>query len=332
MRRYLPLLLFIGLAWGQNKVNINNLVQYGDKMFKENDDKPYTGRVFDLSKATGNKILEGLYKDGKKSGRWTYYTTQGDGKYNITYKNGTFVSGEFIDDLGEKYKGRFILDEDDIVSFEERDGNYLAQDLQEYNFFTFPQHFYSVKSDSINGLYIGWHENGIKKKEGQWANNKKTGLWKGWYEDGKIKEEVQWVNGKDISTLNYEYYDNGQKRSEGLMIDGKENGLWIYWHDNGQKGIEGNYKNGKHDGLRKGWYENGQKYFEGNWKDGILEGKSIIWYSNGVKNVEVSYIDGKEEGLEIQWYENGQKMIEKYYKDGDKIYSKEWNPDGSVKE
>jgi len=28
-------------------------------MFKENDDMPYTGMVFDLIKSTGEKILEG---------------------------------------------------------------------------------------------------------------------------------------------------------------------------------------------------------------------------------------------------------------------------------
>ena len=58
------LVFLITIAFSQSKVNINNLVQYGDKMFKENDDKPYAGMVFDLYKSNGNKKLEGRYKDG----------------------------------------------------------------------------------------------------------------------------------------------------------------------------------------------------------------------------------------------------------------------------
>ena len=44
-------LLLLSVGMSQDKVNINNLVQYGEKMFEENDDKPYTGKVFDLDKS-----------------------------------------------------------------------------------------------------------------------------------------------------------------------------------------------------------------------------------------------------------------------------------------
>ena len=94
MRKYLFILLIL-LSFGlsQNKVNINNLVQYGNKMFEENDDKPYSGRVFDLSKSTGNKILEGRYKDGLMFGKWTEWYDNGQvlikEEYNDGLKNGS---------------------------------------------------------------------------------------------------------------------------------------------------------------------------------------------------------------------------------------------------
>ena len=50
------LLLSVGLS--QNEVDINNLLERGGKMFKENERKPFDGIVFDLSKETGNIILE----------------------------------------------------------------------------------------------------------------------------------------------------------------------------------------------------------------------------------------------------------------------------------
>ena len=61
----------------QSKVNINNLVEYGGKMFKQDDDKPYTGRVFDLYKSTGEKKLEGRYRSGLKEEKWTFYNEDG---------------------------------------------------------------------------------------------------------------------------------------------------------------------------------------------------------------------------------------------------------------
>jgi hypothetical protein len=61
-------LLFItSTAFPQSKMNINNLSDYGGKMFKENDDKPYTGKVFDLYRSTGEKKLEDGLTLEKKS-------------------------------------------------------------------------------------------------------------------------------------------------------------------------------------------------------------------------------------------------------------------------
>ncbi len=72
-------------------MNINNLVQYGDKMFKTDDDKPYTGKVFDLYKSTGEKKLEGFFRDGKKEGKWTYYRKDGTKEKEGILKDGKEV-------------------------------------------------------------------------------------------------------------------------------------------------------------------------------------------------------------------------------------------------
>ena len=62
-----------------NKVNVRNLVEYGGKYFKENDDTPFNGIVFDLSKKSGKKILEYRMRDGKKYG--IYKEWNDDGAY-----------------------------------------------------------------------------------------------------------------------------------------------------------------------------------------------------------------------------------------------------------
>jgi len=73
MKKTLLIGLLLSFGFSQSKVNINNLSDYGGKMFKENDGKPYTGLVFDLYRTTGNKSLEGRYKDGLRNGKWSWW-------------------------------------------------------------------------------------------------------------------------------------------------------------------------------------------------------------------------------------------------------------------
>ena len=84
----ISILLITSTAFPQSKVNINNLSDYGGKMFKENDDKPYTGLVFDLYKTTGNKSLEGRYKDGLRNGKWSWWNEDNKMDSSGTYNNG----------------------------------------------------------------------------------------------------------------------------------------------------------------------------------------------------------------------------------------------------
>jgi len=63
----IALVFIASLSFSQTKVNINNLEEYGGAMFKIDDNKPYSGRVFTLYKNTDNKKLEGLYRDGLKN-------------------------------------------------------------------------------------------------------------------------------------------------------------------------------------------------------------------------------------------------------------------------
>ena len=84
----IALVFIASLSLSQTKVNINNLEEYGGAMFKIDDDKPYSGRVFALYKNTDNKKLEGLYRDGLKNGKWTWWHENGD-----IYSKGSFRTG-----------------------------------------------------------------------------------------------------------------------------------------------------------------------------------------------------------------------------------------------
>ena len=89
-------LLFItSTVFPQSKVNINILEEYGGKMFLHNDDKPFTGKVFDLNENTGEKKIEGFFRKGVKNGKWTWWNKEGlkdsSGIYNNGLKNGNWL-------------------------------------------------------------------------------------------------------------------------------------------------------------------------------------------------------------------------------------------------
>ena len=65
-----------------------------------------------------------------------------------------------------------------------------------------------------------WHENGLKKAEGNYKNGKFEGLHVAWYK-------------------------NGQKKGENNWKEGKQEGLAVGWHENGLKAGESNWRDGK---------------------------------------------------------------------------------------
>ena len=316
------LVLITSVSFSQSKVNINNLVQYGDKMFKVDDDKPYTGKVFDLYKSNGNKKVEGYYRKGIKNGKWTYYTEIGNGKYKVKYTDGTYTVAVFTDSLGNDYTGLPITDEP------EQDGIYLFQEEDKYDFSKYPTAFFTFKDGEYDGLWTKWYENGQKNGEGNFKDGKQEGLHIEWHENGQKEKEGTYKDGKEDG-LWTEWWENGQKYQEGTYKDGKEDGLETSWHENGQKKGEETYKDGKRDGLSIGWYENGQKKYERTFNDGQKDGLWTSWYENGQKAGEVTFKNGELDGLLIIWYENGQKESEGTFKDGETISQECWDEDGN---
>ena len=80
MLRYILLLLFIGLAWGQVEENIVLDISYYEDGQKKHQ-RPYSNSIAD-GKWThwyenGQKWIEGSYKNNKRNGKWTFYNEDG---------------------------------------------------------------------------------------------------------------------------------------------------------------------------------------------------------------------------------------------------------------
>ena len=74
MSRYIPLLLFIELAWGQNEYNIKHIVDQDSVYKKKFSDKIVNGNVYQMSDDI--KVPLGKMKNGKKDGLWTKWYPQ----------------------------------------------------------------------------------------------------------------------------------------------------------------------------------------------------------------------------------------------------------------
>ena len=212
------LLIITSTVFAQSTVNINSLQEYGEKAFKVDDEKPYTGRVFDLYKSTGEKKLEGYYRNGIKNGKWKWWnedgkmdssgtykigikdgkwihsTDIGNGKYEVKYTKGNIDLATFTDNLGQTYSGIPVNEEP------KADGLYLYQEHEyKYNFSKYPEAFATVKNGQQNGLATEWYENGKKQAEGTLKDGELDGLVTRWYENGQKEVEVNFKDGKRIS-------------------------------------------------------------------------------------------------------------------------------------
>ena len=322
MKRLLLITLFVSVGLSQNRVNVNNLVQYGDKIFRETDDRPFNGMVFDISKETGNKILEykmlkgvknGIYKEWYPNGTiktkgkylngiedrmWSIWYQNGqkerEGRYKDGVKDGLWSEWDLNGKIKEevRYSGDYKIEET-IYSYYEN-GNNKSKEKR--------------ANGKRNGLFTYWNENGLKLKEGKYRN----GLMEGeWYFLVFNKEKEKWRSLKG----SFKSGDGGNpNKISGVPLNGR-NGLFTGFYSNGQKKSIRNYKDGVLDGLTTDWYENGQMSLQATFNDGIMIGKIESWFDDGTQEREYyNNDDGTRDStkLTIRWYTNGQKRIEAY--------------------
>lgn len=140
---------------------------------------------------------------------------------------------------------------------------------------------FETNSDGLkNGSYVTYYENGQKRSEGKYENDKQTGFWITWFE-------------------------NGNKSSEGKFDQGLQSGEWKFYHKNGKLQQINHYKNNKSEGEFIDFDENGVKTRMGNCINGLLNGKSYEYYPDGKISSELTYKDHKPFGPFIEYFPSG---------------------------
>jgi len=186
-----------------------------------------------------------------------------------------------------------------------------------------------------SGKVVGLYENGEKELEGSYKDGKEHGVWTYWTENGQKRLEGTWKDG-EYDGLHTVWYEDGHKSFEGNYKNGEFDGLHTVWYEDGQKKWELTYDNGKEDGLHTFWGKNDEKEYKGKYfirdrdNDPSLLNGSYFSFDDG-QLIHSRFKNGTEDGVWTTWYENRQKKFEVTIKDGEKVSSKEWNEDGSVK-
>ena len=204
-------LFLTSTVFSQSKININDLVELDGKMYKPLSDKLYSGIVYDSYTGTGEKKLEGFYRNGLKNGKWTWWNVFGGIDSTGNFRKGLFYGQwKFYHSNGQlKVKGNY------------RNGEGTNRDE------------YGLTAHGRHGKWTVWYENGLKEGEGTFKDGELDGLWTSWYENGQKEVEGTVKDGKEDGKWT-EWYENGQIKEEANFKDGELISEKC-WHEDGNE-------------------------------------------------------------------------------------------------
>ena len=123
--KHLTLLLFIGLAWGQEEYYKEHIFNQNGVYKKKFSEEIVNGNIYDLNEDMDIKIPQGKIINGLKEGFWTDWYLNGSIKSKVKWKNGQ------ISDIGYNYRWdgtleceiKYVNESDYTKIFYDSDGN-----------------------------------------------------------------------------------------------------------------------------------------------------------------------------------------------------------------
>ena len=92
--------------------------------------------------------------------------------------------------------------------------------------------YYKSEKKEILVKAIHYYEDGQKKMEGAFKNDKRDGQWSYWYPDGKLWSQAVYTEGI-ANGLKTVWHDTGKKYYEGQLTYDKRTGIWKFWDADG---------------------------------------------------------------------------------------------------
>lgn len=233
---YLVILFFCATAaWSQNQVTF---IPPEKPAAPPKRDTVVAGEQTGIQnfKVYENKMLveEWSIKNGKRSGTWTVYQSNGvlllmsnyvDGKRDGIYiecdKNGAIVvqqnyKNDQLNGTQRKYvtvaKGRILKSE------------------------------YNYKDGMLDGICSDYSDNGYMQSQSEYKMGVKSGVARWFFSNGVLAME-QHYEGNVLNGIQKVYNQQGILMSEGSFTNNMKNGMWTEYHENGKIKAQGNYTN-----------------------------------------------------------------------------------------
>jgi antitoxin component YwqK of YwqJK toxin-antitoxin module len=304
------LLCSLGFSQYNTPINFELLKERDGLYYQYNSPKPFSGKVFNIE-----GLSEGSFRNGKKSGKFSFY-----------FDNGQLKSQGYYSNNLQQRKWTYYYENgqlNGIGSYKDSDGTDLGDS--------------GVPRHGRTGKWKFYYENGQLRDEITYKNGGYIGPFKSYFENGQTEWEFYYnTDGtRDGTQKTKRWYENGQLWYEGYVVrvddEDEWNGPYKSYYEDGQLEQEVSFKDGKNDGPFKSYFENGQPEWEYYYNtDGTRDGtqKTKRWYENGQLWYEGYWITIDEEGVwngpYKSYYEDGQLESEKTYKDGELIDSQEY--------
>jgi len=268
----------------------------------------------------GALIEIGYFKEGKKTGVWKKYRSNGKLQSDETYKRGK-----------RNGKSKSYYENGRLESISNYKKGLLKGIYKTYYESGKIKSIAKYKKGKKNGVRKYYRENGRLERVFNYKKGLKNGVCKTYYENGNVKSVTKYKKDKENGERK-DYYENGNLKEITPYKNGIIHGEWTKYYENGRLEEKTQIKNGDFTKLHQTfYYKNGVVGATGYSDNGVKKyGEWRYYYPSGKLQVLTLYIDDKEEWK--SYYENGQLKGQgrriKGDRDGKFIYYKE---DGTIK-
>jgi antitoxin component YwqK of YwqJK toxin-antitoxin module len=188
------------------------------------------------------------------------------------------------------------------------------------------------------GKWVGKHDDGSLRYEGQFRNDRPFGEFRYFYPSGKVRAINQFsMNGRVAH--NRTFFEKGQLMAKGKYVAQKKDSTWRfysevdgaliseddyqddllhgkvrnYYPETGILAELMHYNEGQREGVWEKYFPDGSLMTKGTYKNDLLNGKLIIFHPSGKVQISGSYENGVRTGTWFTYDQDGKLIEEETY-------------------
>jgi len=166
-----------------------------------------------------------------------------------------------------------------------------------------------IENGKREGSWVGYHENGKKKYEGQFHNGMEYGLFSYFDVNEKLVIQLNYID-TGVTSFAKVFHHNGKIKSEGEYTNNLKTSIWTSYDYNGLILSSEEYILGKLNGICKYYFKNGNFSEISTYFNGKKNGISTQYYINGLLSSSVNYENGFRHGFCKFFYNNIENSLE----------------------